>query len=305
MFWYVIDRLGPVERERSVIGCVVIHVLRARIELELQAGIGRRCRRQLVRMNVVAAAAKVVVSVPGDVGGQDGNRCSWLLRRHDPGEREESAGFAAGMEVVKSGSVRRRDELLVVGAGVAEFVPHYAGLRIVAVRCARRRRPWAMLREPAQRSDELLLPSVEPQVDLVRSVTVDAELALVAAFDPLRPGNPEQIVFQQTEVMRLIGCQINRDAFGAVAVFGEDYFIASGLDIRVDRAAGARASGDRTARADQFDLDPGQSDVSFVADVAEKHGGQTPRTKEPKKQKSICAECLLLWFFGSLIFLVL
>ena len=152
----------------------------SRVALQLQAGVDGRRRRQAVGVDVVAAAAEVVVGVPGDVRGQHRHRRRAAApARRSRGTRTARPRRVRGVEVVqarlRSGAATY---CLMVRAGVAELVPLDAGLRVVAVGRDLHRGPRAVLVEPAEAADELLLPAVAPQLELVRLDGVDAELRL-------------------------------------------------------------------------------------------------------------------------------
>ena len=61
---------------------------------------------------------------------------------------------------------------------------------------------FAVLVVPTESANELGLPAVPPQFELVRLDRVDAELRRLTAADVLRPGVAEQAVGKQPEVMR-------------------------------------------------------------------------------------------------------
>src|SRR5207244_3638032 len=148
-------------------------------------------------MDVIAAPAEAVVSIPVDIGGEHGYWGARRRGRDDPGEGEEAARLRLRMEIVEPGALRRRHELLMVRACVAECVPLRAGLRVVAVgsdlHCGAR----AVLVKPADRADQLFLAPVTPHGELVRLGGVDAELRCFARADPLRPGVPQQAVGEE------------------------------------------------------------------------------------------------------------
>src|SRR5262249_12696486 len=152
------------------------------------ARIHDRHLRQPVGVDVVAAAAEVVVGVPGDVAGDDGDGGAGRGRRDDPGEGELQPRRRGGGEIVEAAARRGGDVLLVRGADVADAVPGDAGLRVVAVGRDLHGGAGAVLVVPAESADELLVPAVAPQGELVLLDGVDAELALLAGPDTLRPG---------------------------------------------------------------------------------------------------------------------
>ena len=131
---------------------------------------------QPVGVDVVAAAAEVVVGVPGDVRGQHRDPRRGPCRGDDPGEGELVASGRPGVEVVQPGALGGLDVLVEMRVGVAVLVPLDAGLGVVAVGRDLHRRPGPVLVEPAEAADELLLQPVAPQAELVRLDGVDAEL---------------------------------------------------------------------------------------------------------------------------------
>src|SRR5439155_18203366 len=125
-----------------------------------------------------------------------------LARGYDPRKREKTTRLASRMKIIQARSVRCRYILLVMGAGVAELVPHRACLRVIAVGRDLHRRPRPMFVEPADRPHQLLLPAVPPQLELVRRVAMHAKLARLARADPLRPRVAQQIVLLQAKLLR-------------------------------------------------------------------------------------------------------
>src|SRR5205823_6369812 len=85
-------------------------------------------------VNVVAAAAEVVVGVPGDVRRQHRDRGRRFLWLHDPREGEEFAARILDVEVVEPAPWRGGDALVMPADAVADAVPLHAHLRIVTVR---------------------------------------------------------------------------------------------------------------------------------------------------------------------------
>jgi hypothetical protein len=129
-----------------------------------------------------------------------------------------------------------------------------------------------MLIEPADGADQLLLPAVPPELQLVSGVAMHAELRRLAALYPLRPGITEQAVHQQAELVRLWRRQGEFDPLASIAVLREHDFIFSRRHIRMDSSAGSRASGDGDkVLVQDFDLDAGKCDIAMVADVANEH----------------------------------
>ena len=183
---------------------------------EVQAGVDGRRGRQLVGVDVVAPPAEVVVGVPGDVGRQHRQRRRGPRRGDDPGEREPRARGRTGAEVVQAAALGGRDVLRVRRAVVADLVPLHAGPGVVAVGGDLHRRARAVLVEPAEAADELRRPPVAPQLQLVRLDRVDAELAGLAAADPLGPGVAEQAVGKEPELVR------RRDGHRHPASFGPE-----------------------------------------------------------------------------------
>src|SRR5262249_3312918 len=135
----------------------------------------------------------------------------------DPGEGEALAGRRAGVEVVQAAVRRGGDVLLVGGASVADLVPLDAGAGVIAVGRDLHGRSRTVLVVPAEAANQFLAPAVTPQRQLVLLDGVDAELALLAGADALRPGVAEQAVGQQTEMVRSRQGQRQADALGAEA----------------------------------------------------------------------------------------
>ena len=260
---------GRSNESGGVVFGVVVDVLGIGVALQLEAGVDRRRVRQAVGVDVVGAPAKIVVRVPVDVGGEDRDVCAGGGRGDDPGKGEERAGLSLGVEVVQARALRRGDELFVGGAGITKLVPHHPGLHVVAVRGNLHGRTRPVLVEPAQRADVLFFPAVAPQIEAVGFERVDAELGLLARFDPLGPSVAEQLMSEQAEVVRSVGVDVDLHALGAEAVFLQGRGVGAGGDVGEDLAGGPRAGFDVQVFVGEFELHVVQGDVAFVADVAD------------------------------------
>ncbi len=267
----VVDRLGTVERQRRIRRRPPGRVLRIGVALQFLACVDGRRRWKGVGVDVVAAAAEVVVGVPGDVRGEHGHRGLRRGRSDDPREGERAAGASAGVEVVQTGRRRRLDELPVVRTAVADLVPGHAGLRVIAVGSDLHDGARAVFIVPAQAPHPLLAPAVAPQLQPIRFDRVDAELGPFAGADALGPGVAEQAVGEQAEVIRLSRPRRQTQALAAEAGLGERHLVLAGRQLGVHGPAGARARLPRLAVAGKFQQHVGQGRITLVADVADQH----------------------------------
>src|SRR5262245_51760432 len=141
------------------------------------------------------------------------------------------------MEVVQPRPLRRSDHLPVVGADVADSVPAYSRLRVVAIRrdlhCGAR----AVLVVPAQAAKELLVQPVAEQLQLVLLDGVNAKLRLFSRADALWPGVAEQPIREQAKVMRDVLRHSQGDTLGTEFRVMQGDAIWLGREVTVDGAA--------------------------------------------------------------------
>src|SRR5207248_1148308 len=103
----------------------------------------------------------------------------------------------------------------------ADLVPGNAGLRVIAVGGDLHDRARAVLVVPAQAADELLLPAITPQLQLVRLDRCDAKLRRLAGAHALGPGIAVQRIGHEAKVIRLPRLRRHAHALGAEAGLGE------------------------------------------------------------------------------------
>ena len=82
----MVDQLRPVERERQILRAAPGLMAVVDVALQLLSGVDRGRGRQFISMDVVAAAAKIVVGVPGDVREQHRRFRARFGRGDDPGK---------------------------------------------------------------------------------------------------------------------------------------------------------------------------------------------------------------------------
>ena len=159
--------------------------------------------------------------------------------------------------------------------GVAVLVPRDAGLGVVAVGRDLHRGPRAVLVEPAEAADELLLAAVAPEARActarpngrgTRPVSPDR--------DPLGPGVAEQAVGEQPELMRRgVTAWISRTRLAAEArLLERDRYSPGGRSTWTAPVARDRASND-PAPALELQQHVGQGDVALVTDITDEHDG--------------------------------
>src|SRR6185503_10020769 len=130
----------------------------------------------------------------------------------------------------------------------ADAIPLHAGPRVVAVRRDLHGRARAVIVEPAEPLDELLLAPVSPQVERVGLRRMDPRLGRIARADALRPRVAEQPVRQEAEAERTaVGAHGHARAPRAEARALEHEGVGAGREVRVDRPAGARPRLERAA----------------------------------------------------------
>ena len=168
-----------------------------------------------------------------------------------------------------------------VRVGVAVLVPLDAGPGIIAVGRDLHRGPRAMLVEPAEAADELLLDPISPEGELIRFDGMDPELGLLAALDPLGPRITEQAVRQQSEMMgRPARCHLHPDTLGPVSGLLERDPIRPGRQFEVDRTGRPRAGLERPRFPFEFQEYVGQCDVTLIAHITDPHRGKIPRLED-------------------------
>src|SRR5262249_46943541 len=134
------------------------------VTVELLARVHGRAFWKSGRMDVIAAAAEIVVCVPGVGGSQNCDLGLGRCRSDDPGKGKSPAGWRLRPQIIQPRSIRRHNRRR---RRKAALVPAYARLSEIAVGqglaiCLR-----TVLVHPADHPDELLLPPISPQRDLI------------------------------------------------------------------------------------------------------------------------------------------
>ena len=148
-------------------------------------------------MDVVAAPAEVVVSIPIDVRSEHSNVGLRPGRSDNPRKGEEITRHGFGVQVVQPRSIWRRDVLPMVWiVAVATVVELNAGLRVIAVRGDLRRGKRTVFVEPANRANVFLFPTIPPQIEPLGFSRMDAILSLFTSLHPFRPHVTNQTIVQ-------------------------------------------------------------------------------------------------------------
>ena len=269
VFIDVVKGLGPVKGKRRVRIGAEEHMPGVRVALQLQARVYRRGGREFVGVDVVAAAAVVVVGIPVYIGRQN---CDFGLRGgrcHDPGKGKEAARLGAGVQVVQPRARRCFHVLLVSRAGIALGIPFDAALGIVSIRRDLHSCPRSVLVVPADGPDEFFFPAVAPQLQFVCLYRVHAEFGVLAALHPLGPHVPQQAIAEQTE---MVGCgerQLQGNPLGAKSGFVEDGGVVSRFQVRVYGAGSPRSHLERISFADKFQQNFWHGDVAFITHITD------------------------------------
>ena len=177
---------GPVKRKRTILfvsGPPCSKGNRLLVAVQILPCVDHRSIGKPVRVDVVTAASKVVVRIPGVGGGKHGDLRARFRRRYYPRKGECAAGWSQCPEIVQPTAFGRDDGRL---RRVAVAVPFQPRLREVAIGKYLPVRLRAMLVKPADHPDKLSLNTVTPEGELILFHRVNAELGDFTGTDPLR-----------------------------------------------------------------------------------------------------------------------
>ncbi len=132
----------------------------------------------------------------------------------------------------------------MVGAGIAEFVPHDPGLGILAVGGDLHDGARAVFVELAQRADVLFLIAIAVEIELIGFERVHTEFGFLPGFYAFRPGVAEQFVREQAEMMWSVGGEVDLRTLGTETVFLQGDGVGAGGAIGEDFAGSPRAGFD-------------------------------------------------------------
>ena len=142
-----------------------------------------------------------------------------------------------------------------------------------------------MLVEPAQATDQLFLPPVPPQLEVILLDRVDPKLRLLARANALGPGVPQESIRQQPELQRLRGGERHPAALRAKPGLLKDDVIVARGQINPDAARRTGMGRDRvTARTEELDGHIGNRDVPLVTHISNQRHVSIHRSNAASKK---------------------
>ena len=276
---HVIEQLGPIKRQRGVVLDREVHVQVAGVTMQILPRVDGRLGRQLLRMDVIAATAEIVVTVPVDVGRQHRDVVLGFRGSHDPRKREELTGNRPRVKVIQPRTLRADQVLPVVRiVAVSLVIETNARPGVISVGSDLGGGQRAVFVVPPHRADRFLLPAITEQVESIRFGRVNPVLGFFARADALGPHVTDQRGAQQPELDRVVNRQGDRGPLGREPITTKRHAIVPGRQIRSHRTIGQRPNlqGIRIGRFEQ-DSHIVQRNESFIADITNQHLGH-PQT---------------------------
>src|SRR5262249_47621196 len=149
------------------------------------------------------------------------------------------------VKIVQAGALRRLAVLQVNGVCIPVLVPLHTFLSVVPVRTDLHGGAGAMLVEPTEGPNHLLLVSVSPQLQLVSLRRMDAKLGAPASLHPFGPRIAQKCIGQQAEVIWFSWRYSHSHTFWAKSCSVKNHRVRPRQQIRMDGAGrtGARFDG--------------------------------------------------------------